>query len=197
MTQENEMGLITGGLTVVKTAAAPYVGMLAPFWPLIWRALLVAGIFWLGWHYGGKTAERELDEFKTAQATATATAVSALQVQIANQELELVKKESENDKALEDLKDAQAARPAPVVRVCRSNGSGAVSGVSRPSGGASANAGREGELSEGVGVDIGKPVQKLVDRAEIVLTKCLQQEERSDFLSSQSPVTIPVKTKRW
>jgi len=192
------MGLLSAGTsTAIKGAVAPYVALIAPFWPLIWRAAVFAAIFWAGWHYGGKRAERELEEFKVAQATATATAVSDLQVQISKQEVELVKKESENDKVLEDLKRIQSTRPAPVVRVCRTNGSGAVPGVSRPSGGATSDGRGESELPEGVGVDIGKPVQRLVDRAEVVLTKCLQQEERSDFLSSQSPVTVPVKTKRW
>ena len=181
---------LLGSVTKVTT---PWLAAVEPFWPIIWRVLVVIAVFWAGWHYGGKEAERDLEEFKVAQALATSNAVKALGDEIAARQVELTTQEIESATTIAELKATQAATPAPTLRVCKQASPRPMPSISRDTGDDAPLDGGERGFSEGVGVDIGPRVQQLVNRAVIVQTKCLQQEARSDFLSSQEPLTIPVK----
>lgn len=191
------MSLASTALKSAGTAAAPWLEMVKPFWPLIWRAALAAAIFFAGWHYGGKSAEAQLDQFKADQAMATANAVQQLADDLADRTREMTKTEVANVQTINNLKAQQAAAPVPHVRVCAPARPRTVPGVPGHPGTAETDTGGGGELSGGVaedsGVDIGPAVQSLVNRAEIVRTKCLQNEARAHYLATQKPVTIPVK----
>jgi hypothetical protein len=180
-------------LAAAKTMAAPWLELAKPFWPLIWRAALVAAIFWAGWHYGGKDAEAELEEFKRLQAEGTALAVAQLRADVAERDAKLTVQESEHVREIDDLKALQAATPPRVVRVCPDPGPRAVPGVPATAGGLPADGGRAGVLPGGAGFDIGPGLKRLVDRADQLRVKCIAQEERADQLAAVKPSAVAVE----
>lgn len=175
------------------TLLAPWLSAIAPFWPLIWRLALAAAIFGAGWHYGGRSAEDDLERFKVAQAQATSAAVSQMAADIADRDKKLANQERESAKAIADLQLEQAARPPRVVRVCPDSRAGAVSGLSGAAGVDAADERGEAGLRSGTGSDIGPGLSALAKRANVVLAKCLNQEARQDELAAAKPGAVSVK----
>lgn len=178
-------------MSPLRTAIAPWLEMVAPFLPLIWRLALAGAIFWAGWHYGGREAEADLERFKVAQAQATTAAVNQLAADVATRDASLAKKELDNAKAIAELKAEQSARPARVVRVCPDAGPRAVPVISGVAGDDAADGGRAAGLRAGTGFDIGPGVDSLAKRANVVLAKCLHQEERADGLAAMKGAIVP------
>jgi hypothetical protein len=185
------MGLMTQAGKRVAAAAAPWLEAVAPFWPLIWRAAVAAGLVWVGWHYGGRDAEAELERFKQLQAQATSVAVANLRADVAERDLKLTKQEADHVRDLDDLKARQAATPARVVRVCPDPGPRPVPGVPAAAGGLPPDGGGAGELRPGAGFDLGPGLKRLVDRADRLRVKCIAQEERADQLAEMKPGAVP------
>jgi len=180
-------------LEAAKFMAAPWFAAVQKFWPIIWRVLLVAAIFWAGWHYGSKGAEADLETFKKDQALATAAAVTQLGKEVADRDAKLAVQERDNVQAISDLRIEQALRPPRIVRVCGTSVStGAVPGVPTGAGSSANNAGGGTEFQSGAGRDIGPGLDRLVNRADLIATKCLGQQARSDQLAAMKPQTIPV-----
>lgn len=165
-------------------AAAPWLEIFKPFWPLIWRAALVALIFWGGWHYGSAGAEKDLADFKAAQATATAAAVAQLKLDVAARDSELITQERDSETKIRDLIAEQRDRPPRVVRVCPTTVDRQLPGVPAAAGLDAAHEGGGGELQSGTGRDIGPGLTRLTDRADIVRVKCLAQQDRTDQLAA-------------
>lgn len=171
----------------VKAMAAPWLAVVEPFWPLLWRAALAGALVAAGWHYGGRGARAELEEFKVAQAAGTALAVANLKTQVAERDVKLITQESASAQKLSDLEAAQRDRPARVVRVCPAASDRAVSGLPGASG-VDANLERGGsELSDGAGRNIGPGLDRLVARADRLALKCLNAQERADQLAAMKP----------
>ena len=187
------MSILGTAVKSASTMAAPWLQVIAPFWPLIWRLAVAGAIFWAGWHYGGKKAEADLERFKVAQAQAAAAAVAQLGQDVADRDTKLAKQERESAQTIADLKLEQALRPARVVRVCPDAGPRPVSGLSGAARVDATDAGGAAGLREGAGLDIGPGLSALAKRANIVLSKCLSQEERQDQLAAVKPSTVPIK----
>lgn len=187
------MSLLSAAAKSATTAAAPWIEMVRPFWPLIWRLALAGAIFWAGWHYGGREAEADLETFKVAQAKAAADAVAQLGRDVADRDTRLRIQEIDHVQQLNDLLLEQATTPPRVVRVCPDARAGAVPRVPAGAGAAAADAGGAQELQPGAGFDIGSDLKRLVDRADRLRVKCIAQEERADQLAAVKPSTVPVR----
>lgn len=187
------MSILGTAVKSASTVAAPWLQAVAPFWPLIWRLAVAGAIFWAGWHYGGKEAEADLERFKVAQAQAAAAAVAQLGQDVADRDTKLAKQERDSAQTISDLKLEQASRPARIVRVCPDAGARAVPSLSGAAGVDAADAGGAAGLRDGAGFDIGPGVSALAKRANVVLRKCLNQEDRSDQLAAVKPSAVTVK----
>ena len=181
--------------TLISRAVAknPALLPLQIYWPLIKWTLIVVTLFGLGYHWGGKEAEGDLEEFKRLQAMATSEAVTQLNSELVVRNAELGTMRSEHAIEMADLHRQLSDRPIPSVRVCLPRRTDPVPSVPTTERGGPTDSRGEPELPGGMGFDIGPGTERLVRRAEVVLEKCLNQQERTDYLSSQKPYTVPVK----
>lgn len=188
------MSLLGVAAKGVTTAAAPWIELVKPFWPLIWRLAVVAAIFGVGYHYGGLAgdadvakAEKELEDFKVAQASATSVAVAELRAQIAERDATIKVQEVTGEKVLQDLQRDLSERPARVVRVCPDAAAAQVPGVPGAAGVVPADAGGAAAVYGGAGRDIGPGLDRYNARAEVVRTKCILTQAWVDALHALNP----------
>lgn len=188
------MSLLGVAAKGVVTTAAPWVELVKPFWPLLWRLAVVAAIFAVGHHYGSRAgaqeaaqAQQELQEFRVAQASATSVAVAELRARIAEQDATIKVQEVTGGKILQDLRRDLAERPARVVRVCPDAASPQVPGVPGTAGVVPADAGGAAAVYGGAGRDIGPGLDQYNQRAEVVRTKCILTQAWADALHALNP----------
>lgn len=105
---------------MIPALVKPYAAMVAPWWPLVWRAAVAAGLVWVGWHYGGREAERDLEAARLEWATAHLESIEALRAEQDKQREVSRAVEVDYEKAKSELDDVRRNLPARVVRLCRS-----------------------------------------------------------------------------
>lgn len=104
---------------MIPAIVKPYAAMVAPWWPLAWRAAVGAALVWVGWHYGGKEAERDLEAARLEWATAHLASVERLRAEQDEQQERSRVVEERYEQSKTELDDIRRNLPARVVRLCR------------------------------------------------------------------------------
>lgn len=152
---------------MIPAVVKPYAAMVAPWWPLVWRAALAAALVWVGWHYGGREAERDLEAARLEWATAHLASVEALRAEQDEQRERSRVVEERYEQSKSELDDIRRNLPARVVRLCRAaTDRGQVPGVPAAPGGDAGAAGNDADLPGTAGPDIGGRLYAFADECD-------------------------------
>lgn len=167
---------------MIPALVKPYAAMVAPWWPLAWRAAVAAALVWVGWHYGGKEAERDLEAARLEWATAHLESIEALRAEQDEQREKSRAVEEQYEQSKTELDDIRRNLPARVVRLCRTAADrGDVPAVPAGSGVHDGAAASDADVPGAAGPDIGGRLYGLADECDDTARrlKALQEWVRS------------------
>ena len=163
----------------------PAMARVAPWGPLAWRAALAAALVWVGWHYGGREAEGDLEAARLEWATAHLESIEALRAEQDEQRERSRVVEESYEQSKSELEDVRRNLPARVVRLCRAANPRDVPGVPGTAAGHDGSASGDSDVQGAAGPDIGGRLYALADECDDAARRLKALQEWTGSMRSQ------------